>query len=151
MLSKAFEGQLQRYRHEAGQGLVERQAAWAEVETVIGPMVGPHGLMIMFQMDLGRTASLRGRRRQCSLYLVGNPLIATEIVNHDLRAAMLVPFRVEVFADEDGAAITYDLPSSSLATLGNAEIDVIGGQLGDKIAAVIAALDVQVPFGDGPF
>jgi hypothetical protein len=82
--------------------------------------------------------------------LVGSPLIATEIVNHDLRAAMLVPFRVEIFADEDGATIPYDLPSSSLATLGNAKIDVIGGQLDDRIAAVIAALDVQVPFGDGP-
>ena len=59
--------------------------------------------MIMAQLELGRTVSLTGILRECSLYLVGNPLITSEIT--DIRAGMLVPFRVELYADT-GNAVT---------------------------------------------
>jgi uncharacterized protein (DUF302 family) len=112
------------------------------LNATLSKMEGPFGLMTFIRLELGTIASLKGTQRQCCLFLVGNPLIATEIVGHDLRGAMLVPFRVEIYRDAEavGASLSYDLPSSSLATLGNQAIDVIGASLDAKMDKVVAAL-----------
>lgn len=136
----AFEKQLGRYDHPIGEQLVRDQVSWAEAEETIGAMKGPHGMMIFFRVDLGPTASLKGERRECTLYLIGNPLIATQIVAHDMRAGLLVPFGVQVYSEGGNGIISYNRPASALATLGNAEIDTIGAGLDEKIAAVLAAI-----------
>lgn len=136
----AFENQLGHYDHAIGEQLVRDQVAWAEAETTIGGMKGPHGMMIFFRVDLGPTASLKGDRRECTLYLIGNPLIATQIVAHDMRAGLVVPFGVQVYSEGANGIISFVKPSSALATLGNADIDVIGKGLDEKITAVITAI-----------
>lgn len=136
----AFEKQLGRYDHAIGEQLVRDQVPWAQAEDTIGSMKGPHGMMIFFRVDLGPTASLKGARRECTLYLIGNPLIATEIVSHDMRAGLLVPFGVQVYSEGGAGIISYILPSSTLGTLGNAEIDKIGKGLDEKIGTVISAM-----------
>ena len=54
-------------------------------------------------------------RGQCTIesHLVGSPLIASETAH--VRAGMLVPLRVEIYAAETCARLSYDRPSSSLA------------------------------------
>jgi uncharacterized protein (DUF302 family) len=137
-LVAAFEKQLGRYDRTTGAELVRKQASWEVVSMTIEAMAGPHGLMIMSHLELGRTVSLKGILRQCSLYLVGNPLIASETA--DIRAGMLVPFRVEIYADESGAVLSYDRPSSSLASLRNKTLDALGLSLDGKMERLIAAL-----------
>ncbi|WP_232037356.1 DUF302 domain-containing protein [Sphingobium amiense] len=139
-LVPAFEAQLGRYDHPIGEQLVRDQATWSDAEATIGRMQGPHGMMIFFRIDLGPTASLKGQRRECTLYLIGNPLIATQIVAHDIRAGLLVPFGVQIYSDGGNAMISYNRPSSALASLGNAEIDKIGQGLDAKIETVIKAI-----------
>jgi uncharacterized protein (DUF302 family) len=82
-------------------------------------MAGPRGLMIIFKADQGRITSLSGQEKRCSLYLVGNPVIADQIIGIDLRASFYVPFRVCLYDDggPDGAVISYDQPSSFAAPL----------------------------------
>lgn len=135
-----FEKQLGRYDHPIGEQLVRDQVSWTEAETTIGAMKGPHGLMLFFRIDLGQTASLKGERRDCMLYLIGNPLIATEIVALDMRAGLLVPFGVQIYSEGGNGIISYNRPSSMLATLGNAEIDTIGKGLDEKIETVVRAI-----------
>ena len=53
---------------------------------------------------------------------------------------MLVPFRVELYADTGNAVISYDRPSSSLATLENRALDALGSSLDEKMQSVIGAL-----------
>jgi uncharacterized protein (DUF302 family) len=76
--------------------------------------------MIIFRADQGKITSLSGQEKRCSLYLVGNPVIADQIISIDLRASFYVPFRVCLYDDRgpDGAVISYDRPSSFLAVLG---------------------------------
>ena len=136
----AFENQLGRYDHAIGEQLVRDQVSWAETEKTIGAMKGPHGMMIFFRVDLGLSASLKGERRECTLYLIGNPLIATEIIAHDMRAGLLVPFGVQVYSEGGTGIISYNRPSSTLGTLENAEIDKIGKGLDEKIEVAIAAM-----------
>lgn len=136
-----FEKQLGRYDHPIGEQLVRDQVSWAEAETTIAAMKGPHGLMMFFRIDLGQTASLKGEHRDCTLYLIGNPLIATEIVALDMRAGLLVPFGVQIYTEGGNGIISYDRPGSTLATLGNAEIDKIGKGLDEKIETVVRAIE----------
>jgi len=82
-----------------GARLIERKASWSEVEREMARMAGPRGLMIIFKADQGRIASLSGQERRCSLYLVGNPVIADQIISIDLRASFYVPFRVCLYDD----------------------------------------------------
>ena len=86
--------------------------------------------------------SLSGREKRCSLYLVGNPVIADRIISIDLRASFYVPFRVCLYDDggPDGAVISYDRPSSFLAALGNPELTEFGALLDRKIDDVATAL-----------
>jgi uncharacterized protein (DUF302 family) len=137
-LVAAFEKQLGRYDRSVGAELVKKNASWEEVSATIEAMAGPHGLMIMSHLELGRTVSLKGTPRQCSLYLVGNPLIASETA--DIRAGMLVPFRVEIYVEENGAVLSYDRPSSSLASLRNNTLNTLGVLLDEKMESLIASL-----------
>jgi uncharacterized protein (DUF302 family) len=136
----AFEGQLGRWQQEIGDQLVRESAPWPAVQAAIEKMQGPHGLMLFFHVDQGELASLGGHAMRARLYLVGNPVTATGILKADVRAAMLVPFRVEVY--EDGAAgfLSYDRPSSSLGSLGAAGLNDVGRELDGKMAAVAKAV-----------
>ena len=98
--------------------------------------------MIIERADLGRVASLSGREKRCLLYLVGNPVIADQIISIDLRASFCVPFRVCLYDDggPDGAVISYDRPSSFLAALGKPELKKFGALLDGKIDDVVAAI-----------
>lgn len=138
---RAFERELGHLDPAVSQRLVDTKAAWSEVEREIGRMAGPHGLMIIGRVDLGHITSLSGREKRCSLYLVGNPVIANQIISIDLRGSFYVPFRVALYDDGDpeGTVIAYDRPSSFLATLGRPELAEIAQSLDRKIDAVATA------------
>jgi hypothetical protein len=139
-LVRAFEGELQRLDTAVAKRLVERQAPWSEVEREIDPVGGPHGLMILAQVEQGPLVSLSGRAIRCSLYLVGNPLIAAQILAVDVRASLYVPFRVTLYdgGGPNGASISFDRPSSFLATLERPELAAFGILLDQKIDAIVA-------------
>ena len=141
-LVTAFERELGRWEPASAAALAERGAPWSELESEVNRMAGPHGLMIFYRADQGAIASLSGRLKRCSLYLVGNPVIANEIIDIDLRAGFYMPFRVCLYDSgaSEGASIAFDRPSSFLGLLGRAELDAIGLMLDQKIDAVVDAL-----------
>lgn len=142
VLVRAFERELGHWDPAAGNLLVERQASWSDVERDVERMAGPHGLMIFFRVNQGAVTSLSGKVKRCSLYLVGNPVIANQILSIDLRASFYVPFRVCLYGagDPGGAVISYDRPSSFLGQLGRPELKEIGALLDQKIDGVVDAL-----------
>jgi uncharacterized protein (DUF302 family) len=141
-LAEAFEHELGHLDPLTGVRLIEEKASWNEVEREMARMAGPRGLMIIFRADQGKITSLSGREKRCSLYLVGNPVIAERIISIDLRASFYVPFRVCLYDDggPDGAVISYDRPSSFLAALGNPALTEFGALLDRKIDDVATAL-----------
>jgi hypothetical protein len=137
-LVKAFEHELGRWNASTAEGLVQRKAPWNEVEAEANRAGGTRGLMIMESLNQGVVTSLSGRAKNCRLYLVGNPVIASKILDIDPRGALYVPFRVCLYDDggPGGAGICYDRPSSFLAALGHPGLADIGVQLDDKIDGV---------------
>jgi uncharacterized protein (DUF302 family) len=138
----ACERELGRWDPVTGNALVERRAPWSDVKREVERMAGRHGLMNFFRADQGAIASLAGKAKRCSLYLVGNPVIASRIINVDIRASFYVPFRVCLYdaGEPGGAVISYDRPSSFLGALGRPELKEIGAMLDQKIDGVVDAL-----------
>jgi uncharacterized protein (DUF302 family) len=145
-LIEAFEGSLGKWDPIAGERMSKEKASWPNVEAAVAKMAEPFGLMVLTKIDQGRIASLSGKTKLCSLYLVGNPVIANQIIEIDLRGSFYVPFRVAVHDDggPNGGIISYDRPSSFLAALNRPELDAIGKSLDEKIDRVISNLDRQM-------
>lgn len=141
-LIAAFEHEVGRWDPNAGPRLVAAQAPWSDVEREAERAGGRHGLMILGQIDQGALVSLAGQEIRCSLYLVGNPVIAARILHIDARGSLYVPFRVCLYdlGARDGACISFDRPSSFLAALEHPELTDVGALLDRKMDGVVAAI-----------
>jgi uncharacterized protein (DUF302 family) len=141
-LIHAFERELGRLDAAAARSWVAQKTPWSEVRSEIERMAGPRGLMIIYRADQGAITSLAGTSRRSSLYIVGNPVIANEIIGIDLRASFYVPFRLGVYDDgaPGGAVIAYDRPSSFLEGLRRPELREFGDLLDRKIDNLVRDL-----------
>ena len=134
-LVEGFERELGHWSPATAESLVKRHAPWSEVEQEAAKAGRERGLMIIQTINQGAVTSLSGHVKKCRLYLVGNPAIATHILDIDPAAGFYVPFRVCLYDDggPGGASLTYDRPSSFLAALGRPELDRFGALLDGKI------------------
>jgi hypothetical protein len=69
----AFEHELGYLDPTIAEQLLERKAAWTEVERAMDRVAGPRGLMIIFRADQGKITSLSGDEKRCSLYPYDRP------------------------------------------------------------------------------
>jgi hypothetical protein len=113
--------------------LVGRGASWSQVETEIGQLIGPTGFIALSRLDQGSLMSLHGKPVDTTQYLVGNPLIARQIIGLDRTAALHAPFPLAIFGDDQGVHVAYIQPSSSFGSLGSADIDLIAKELDARI------------------
>ena len=119
--------------------LVLREAPWSDVRAAVDARVGPTGLVALARLDQGALLSLEGEPLEATLYLVGNPILAREVIGREPAAALYAPFRVAIYRDEIGAHVAYNKPSSVFASLGSPGIDHIAAELDDKIRTVVEA------------
>lgn len=117
--------------------LVLAEAAWSEVEAAVSARAGPTELVALTRLDQGRLLSLSGEPLEATLYLVGNPILARQVLHHDPAAALYAPFRIAVYRDTAGVHIAYDTPSSVFASIGSPEINAIAAELDDKIRTAV--------------
>lgn len=141
-LVAAFERQMGRWDPEIGSQLARQQADWEQVEAAVKQIEGPHGLMIMSELDQGELLSLRNDSKRSHLYLVGNPLIEESIIAIDRRAGLYVPFRVILYDNGSprGAIISFDRPSSFLGALHQPALAPYGKLLDASIYSVVRSI-----------
>jgi uncharacterized protein (DUF302 family) len=138
-VTKAFERQLGRfdpdvYKALAGGG--DAEAAKAKVEA----MAGPSGFMLFATHNHGALLRLAGQKRKAIQYIVGNPLFALQMTQHDIRASLYAPLRVLVYEDDGGkTCVEYDRPSSLFGQFGNERIRPTAAMLDNKLEALVAA------------
>lgn len=96
------------------------------------------GFMRFQLFDHGGWLGLYGIRAKCRLYILGNPLIAQTMLKHDIRAGLNVPVRLIIYETKAGEArLGYDLPSSLMSQLHNAEVTAAAEKLDAKLAALV--------------
>jgi uncharacterized protein (DUF302 family) len=121
-VTQAFERQLGRfdpdvYKALAGSG--DAEAARAKIET----MAGPIGFMLFATHNHGALLRLADQKRKAVQYVVGNPLFALQMTQHDTRASLYAPLRVLIYENDEGkTCVEYDKPSSLFGQFGNDSI-----------------------------
>ncbi|HTW88502.1 MAG TPA: DUF302 domain-containing protein [Candidatus Binataceae bacterium] len=132
---------------EAAVGAVDDQVFRAEVKAATGvedferrirAFEGPSGFMRFMQIDHGAWLARIGIAARAKLYILGNPLIARTMMEHDLGAGLHVPVRMMIYEDSHsgGCRVAYDLPSSLMARLGNRRLLAAAARLDQKLIAL---------------
>jgi Domain of unknown function DUF302 len=87
-----------------------------------------------------------GDDADCVAYLMGNHVTAERMFRHDPRAMLYAPLRTMIWEDSTGGAwFTVDQPSTQFGSLGIPEVSKVGVELDRELAALLQALDVDVP------
>jgi uncharacterized protein (DUF302 family) len=138
-VTAAFERQLGRFEPGVYQALAaggDAEGARAKIEA----MAGPSGFMLFGTNDHGSLLRLAGQNRKAIQYVVGNPLFALQMTQHDIRASLYAPLRVLVYEDGQGkTCVEYDRPSSLFGQFGNDRISPTAAMLDRKLEALVAA------------
>jgi uncharacterized protein (DUF302 family) len=138
-VAEAFERQLGRFDPDVAKPLIaggEREEARAKIEA----MAGPSGFMLFGTTDHGALLRLSGQKRKAIQYVVGNPLFALQMTQHDLRAGLYAPLRVLLYEDERGrTCLEYDRPSSLFGQFNDDRIAPVAAMLDRKLEALVAA------------
>ena len=123
-------------------------AAYEELRTGADPeavrarlegMAGSSGFMVFRTSDHGALLRLAGQTRKAVQYLLGNPLFAIRMTQHDIRAGLYAPLRVLLYQDEEGkTCVEYDRPSSLFGQFGNANVTEVAAMLDRKLEEPIA-------------
>jgi uncharacterized protein (DUF302 family) len=137
-VTKAFEQQLGQFNEETYKSL----AAGEDVEKTrakLEAMVGPSGFMLFKTSDHGALLRLAGQKKKAIQYLLGNPLFAIQMTQHDIRASLYAPLRVLLYQYEQGkTCVEYDKPSSLFGQFGNAKVTEVAIMLDRKLEHLVA-------------
>jgi uncharacterized protein (DUF302 family) len=135
---KAFEQQLGQFDPEVYKSLSAGEDT-EKVRAKIEAMVGPSGFMLFRTSDHGALLRLAGQKKKALQYLVGNPLFAVQMTQHDIRASLYAPLRVLVYESEAGkTCVEYDKPSSQFGQFGNAKVTDVATMLDRKLEQLVA-------------
>jgi uncharacterized protein (DUF302 family) len=139
-VARAFERQLGRFDPDVYKSLAasgDAEGTRAKIEA----MAGPSGFMLFGTTDHGALLRLAGQKRKAIQYVVGNPLFALQMTQHDIRASLYAPLRVLLYENEDGkTCLEYDRPSSLFGQFNDDRIAPVTGMLDRKLEALVAAV-----------
>ena len=131
-----LEGILGHFPAGVQQDIIERPQL---AEQRIKAAEGAQGLMIFSVFDHGAALNMIGARRRAKQYLIGNPLTAIQMSQHDIRAALYAPLRVLVYEHKSGqTTVEYDQPSSLFGQFGQQEITQVALTLDRRLEQAIA-------------
>ena len=138
-VTTVFERQLGRFEPGVYQALAaggDAEGARAKIEA----MAGPSGFMLFASHNHGALLRLAGQKRKAIQYVVGNPLFALQMTQHDFRASLYAPLRVLIYEDDEGkTCVEYDRPSSLFGQFGNDRISPTAVMLDRKLEALVSA------------
>jgi uncharacterized protein (DUF302 family) len=135
---RAFEQQLGQFNPDAHKSLGAGEDP-EKVRAKIEAMAGPSGFMLFTTSDHGALLRLAGQKKKALQYLVGNPLIAIQMTQHDIRASLYAPLRVLLYENERGkTCVEYDKPSSLFGQFGNRKVTDVATTLDRKMEQLVA-------------
>jgi uncharacterized protein (DUF302 family) len=137
-VAAALEARMGRFDQAVYEDL-QSGAAPEAVRARLEGMAGPSGFMLFRTSDHGALLRLAGQTRKAVQYLLGNPLFAVRMTQHDIRAGLYAPLRVLLYEDETGKTwIEYDRPSTLFGQFGNAKVTEVAAMLDRKLEQLVA-------------
>ncbi len=100
----------------AGPGVkVKAKGSVDEVLASLKKMVADNGMMVMGELHQGKVLAMTGLKVESETVFVGNPAVGKDLSMEEPGAGLVVPIRVNIFADQGGTWVTYIPPSEQLA------------------------------------
>jgi uncharacterized protein (DUF302 family) len=101
---------------------------------------GTSGFVLFQRLDHGTLLTLLGGPpTRATTYVFGNALIAVEMTKHAPRVGLYVPLRLFVYELEPRrVAVTYDVPSRTLAQYASPDVDSVAQGLDAKEEQLVA-------------
>jgi uncharacterized protein (DUF302 family) len=133
----AFEGEIGHAEVEMLRRAVEGSSSRGDFEARIKALEGRSGFMLFFEADHGGWMARVGLKARGKMYVIGNPLIARTMIEHEIGVGLNVPVRVLIYEDPKGrGVVAYDLPSSLMERLKNDQVTAAARRLDEKLAAL---------------
>ena len=134
-----FERQLGKFDPTVLQTL-RPNAERTDVRARIEAMAGSSGLMLFDTIDHGTILTILGEKQKAIQYVLGNPLIAIQMTQHNLAAGLYAPLRVLIYEDESGRTrLEYDKPSSLFSQFNDDRIASVASLLDQKVEELVVA------------
>jgi uncharacterized protein (DUF302 family) len=136
-VAAAFVRQLGRF----DEGVLKGLAAGGDAEAVragIEALAGPSGFMLFGTQDHGLLLRIVGQERKAVQYVVGNPLFAVQMTQHDVRASLYAPLRVLIYEEGGKTCLEYDRPSSLFGQFANEQVAPTAASLDRKMEELVA-------------
>src|SRR3984893_9450651 len=103
-------------------------------------MEGPRTFMLLAAHNRGPLLRIAGQKRKAIQYVVGNPLFALQMTQHDIRASLYAPLLVLLYENEEGkTCVEYDKPSSLFGQFGDDRVTPTATMLDSKMEALVTA------------
>ncbi|EXJ75108.1 uncharacterized protein A1O5_01804 [Cladophialophora psammophila CBS 110553] len=122
----------------SSQGQAQRPTDRESYEARVKSLVGPHGFMYFHEFNHGlwlpfyvppsSTVTVKGEKKNlnCKRFVLGNPMIAITILQHDLSAGLCVPVELCLVEEaEGGVKIVWYKPTSLIAGYEGAKQELV--------------------------
>lgn len=104
-------------------------------------MVAGSGMMIMGELHQGKVLSMTGLKLQSETVFVGSPTIGKDLFSAEPGVGLVVPIRVNVYADAQGqTVVSYIPPSEQLSAFHDAKVDQIATMLDASFQKMVGML-----------
>jgi uncharacterized protein (DUF302 family) len=146
--ARSFDQVVAAFRVAVGTGDGERMRKAVEASTgpndfeaLMRASEGPSGFMLFWEADHGAWMARVGLQARAKLYIIGNPLIARTMIQHDIGVGLNVPVRVLIYEEPATGTcrLAYDLPSSLMGRLKNDRVTAAARLLDQKLSALAEA------------
>jgi uncharacterized protein (DUF302 family) len=138
-VTAAIEKQLGKFDAAALASVMSSSMSAADIESKVHAMEGSSGLMLFAIRDHGQLLSLKGRKASAKQYELGNPLIASQMTQVDLRAGEYAPLRILVYVGTDTMThVDYDLPSTVFGRFKSEAVGKVASGLDHKLEVLVA-------------
>jgi uncharacterized protein (DUF302 family) len=136
---KEFESRLGKFDPARLRSKLAARASTDEVRSAIEAQAGSSGFMLFGTIDHGELLTLFAEPRKAIQYVVGNPLIALQMIRRNVGAGLYAPLRVLVYEEDGKTIVECDKPSSLFGQFQDPEIFAVGSGLDAKLEALVAA------------
>ncbi len=111
-----------------------------QFEQAIQSQVGESDFTLFFAMDYGLWLPFFGIQRRVMRWILGNPLIAITMIQHDITASLFAPVELLLVENESGGGSTviYNLPSSLMVIEPNPALLDAAHALDHKLAILVS-------------
>ncbi|KAF9462587.1 hypothetical protein BDZ94DRAFT_1260768 [Collybia nuda] len=113
-----------------------------EIDALIKGITGDRAFLYFLEMNHNKWMDIydpSSTHPAAAVYTIGNPLIAQEILLHDIRAGYNIPPRIMILekAHETGTAVIYHLPSSVMVLTDDPRLKAAAESLDAKLEEMI--------------